>query len=99
MYLPKKRFCRSRTLKLFTCQLRRLVKHMFLSVFALARLSLLFDTCEGHAESIEICGRRFVFGARKYVYLLAPFDSVKADAIQNPAPLCILQSASNSAGP
>ena len=36
MYLPKKRFCRSRTLKLFTCQLRRLVKHMFLSVFALA---------------------------------------------------------------
>jgi hypothetical protein len=47
----------------------------------MARLSLPFDTCEGHAESIEFCGRRLVFGARKYIYLLAPSDSAKADTI------------------
>ena len=65
----------------------------------MARLSLPFDTCEGHAESIEFCGRRLVFGARKYIYLLAPSDSVKTDTIQNPGPLCILQSTSDSARP
>ena len=42
---------------------------------------LFLHPCEGYAEGVEICGRRLVFGAGKYIYLLAPSDSVKADAI------------------
>jgi len=39
--------------------------------FRWVRLSLFFETCEGHAESIEFCGRRLVLGAGKDIHLLA----------------------------
>ena len=82
---------------MFPGQIRRLVEHGPLSFSALAhspgesvehpeiplyaRVSLSFDTCEGHTEGIEFCCRGLVFGARKHIYLLAPSDSIKADTI------------------